>query len=192
MAPTLILGVGNILLRDEGVGVRVVEALGAYPLPPGVELCDGGTAGADLINVMAGRRTVIVVDAVDADAEAGAVFRFTRDDIVSPERANISLHELGLAEALRMADALGCAPGEVIVFGVQPNDITPGLDLSADVAAVVPHVCELVLAEVEKAPTSSRRWISERAPAHTRRTPGRWRSPSGIAARPRQGRRRDR
>ncbi len=148
MEPTLILGIGNILLRDEGAGVRVVEALAPSPLPPGVELCDGGTSGADLINVIAGRRKLIVIDAVDADAEPGTVFRLTRDDIMSPARANLSLHELGLAETLFMAEKLNCAPAEVVAFGIQPKEVKPGLELSAEVAAVVPGVCKLALAEV--------------------------------------------
>ena len=65
MPPVLVLGIGNILLRDEGVGVRVIEALGSHKLPAGVERADGGTAGADLVDLLADRRKVIVVDAIE-------------------------------------------------------------------------------------------------------------------------------
>ncbi len=67
----LILGIGNILLRDEGVGVRVIEQMQTMRLPDDVELVDGGTAGADLLDVLAERRKVIVIDAVQADCEPG-------------------------------------------------------------------------------------------------------------------------
>lgn len=145
--PILVLGIGNILLRDEGVGVRVIEQMQEMRLPDDVELVDGGTAGADLLDVLAERRKVIVIDAVEAEGEPGTVLRFTADDIVRPDRVGISLHELGLGEALTMTRGLGCAPEEVIVFGIKPKDVGCGLELSEEIAASVPKVIELVLAE---------------------------------------------
>ena len=76
--PMLVLGVGNILLRDEGIGVRVVEAMQKLDLPPEVELFDGATAGMDLLNVLADRRKVIVIDAIEGDYEPGTVLRLRR------------------------------------------------------------------------------------------------------------------
>ena len=112
--PILVLGIGNILLRDEGVGVRVIEQMQKLRLPDDVELVDGGTAGADLLDVLAERRKVIVIDAVQADCEPGTVLRFTADDLVRPDRVGMSLHELGLGEALAMTRQLGCVPEEVV------------------------------------------------------------------------------
>jgi len=146
-APVLVLGIGNILLRDEGVGVRVVEALGREVLPEGVELLDGGTAGADLLDTLAGRRKVVVIDALDAGAEPGAVVRLAGGEL-APHDGPLSLHEIGLAETLAMARQLGCAPHEVVVIGVQPGDVSPGLELTEPVARVVPKVVEFVLEEV--------------------------------------------
>ena len=80
--PILVLGIGNILLRDEGVGVRVIERMLKMRLPDNVELVDGGTAGADLLDVLAERKKVIVIDAVQADCEPGTVLKFTADDLV--------------------------------------------------------------------------------------------------------------
>ena len=148
--PILILGIGNILLRDEGVGVRVIEQMQKMHLPDDVELVDGGTAGADLLDVLAERRKVIVIDAVQADCEPGSVLRFTPDDLACPDRAGVSLHELGLGEALAMTRQLGCAPKEVIVFGIKPKELGCGLELSEEIAASVPKVIELVLAEIAK------------------------------------------
>ena len=149
--PILVLGIGNILLRDEGVGVHVIEQMQKMHLPDDVELVDGGTAGADLLDVLAERRKVIVIDAVQADCEPGTVLRFTADDLVRrPDGVGMSLHELGLGEALTMTRQLGCAPEDVVVLGIKPKDIGCGLELSEEIAASVPKVVKLVLAEIEK------------------------------------------
>ena len=147
--PTLILGVGNILLRDEGIGVRVVEAMEQMGLPPGVELLDGATAGLDLLDVLADRRRVIVVDAVEGDARPGTVLRLTPEDRVPRAGQRISLHEIGVLETLTVAKQLGIAPQEVIIFGVRPHDVSCGLDLSPEIGRLVPKIIELVLATVE-------------------------------------------
>ncbi len=146
--PILVLGIGNILLRDEGVGVRVIEQMQKIHLPDDVELVDGGTAGADLLDVLAERRKVIVIDAVQADCEPGTVLRFTADELVRPDGVGMSLHELGLGEALIMTRQLECAPEDVVVFGIKPKDTGCGLELSEEIAALVPKVIELVLAEI--------------------------------------------
>jgi hydrogenase maturation protease len=146
--PVLILGIGNILLRDEGVGVRVIEQMQKIPLPDNVELIDGGTAGADLLDVLADRCKVIVIDAVEADCEPGTVLRFSADDLTKPDGVGMSLHELGLGEALTMTRQLGCEPKEVVVFGIKPRDISCGLELSEEISASVPKVVELVLAGI--------------------------------------------
>jgi len=148
--PVLVLGIGNILLRDEGVGVRVIEQMQKMRLPDDVELVDGGTAGTDLMGVLAERQKVIVIDAVRADCQPGTVLRFTADDLVRPEGVGMSLHELGLGEALTMTRQLGCEPKDVVVFGIKPKDIECGLELSEEIAASVPRVVELVLAEIAK------------------------------------------
>lgn len=146
--PILVLGIGNILLRDEGVGVRVIERMREMSLPEDTELVDGGTAGADLLEVLAERRKVIVIDAVQAECEPGTVLRFTADELVRPDGVGMSLHEVGLGEALIMTEQLGCEPEDVVVFGITPKNIESGLELSEEIAALVPRVIELVLAEI--------------------------------------------
>ena len=148
--PILVLGIGNILLRDEGVGVRVIEQMRKMHLPDNVELVDGGTAGADLLDALAERRKVIVIDAVQADCEPGTVLRFTADDLVQPDGVGMSLHELGLGEALTMTRQLGCAPEDVVVFGIKPKDISCGLELTEEIAVSTLKVVKLVLAEIKK------------------------------------------
>ena len=148
MRQTLVLGIGNILLRDEGVGVRVVEAMQALELVPDVELFDGATAGLDLLDVLADRRKVIVIDAVQADGPPGMVFRFTPAEIEPPQEVALSLHQVGFLEALRMTQLIGCPPERVVIFGVKPEDLGYGLGLSKEVSKAVPKVVELVLSEL--------------------------------------------
>ena len=146
--PTLVLGVGNILLRDEGVGVRVVQAMEELELPPGVELLDGGTAGADLLDELADRRKVIVIDAMAGDDPPGTVVRMTPEDLVPQLNRGLSLHDLGLLETLVLARQAGAAPDEVVIIGVKPYSIEPGLELTPETARLVPKIIELVMAEL--------------------------------------------
>jgi hydrogenase maturation protease len=145
---TLVLGVGNILLRDEGAGVRAVEVLREMDLPEGVEALDGGTLGADLVDLIAGRERLIVVDVVRAGGAPGTVYRLSPDDLIRPDAPHLSLHQTGLMDALQMAKHLGCAPREIIIFGIEPRVIDYGLSLSNEIAAVLPRVIALVLAKL--------------------------------------------
>jgi hydrogenase maturation protease len=145
----LVLGLGNILLRDEGVGVRVVEAMEQMDHPSEVEVFDGATAGLDLLEVLADRRKVIVIDAIDGDCEPGTVLRLTPEDLVFQAAGGVSLHEIGLVEVLRAATRLGVAPQEVVILGVQPRYVTYGLELSVTLAGLLPKIIDFVLAELE-------------------------------------------
>lgn len=147
--PILVLGVGNILLRDEGVGVRVVEAMERMDLPPDVELFDGATAGFDLLDVLADRRKVIVVDAIDFDCEPGTVVRLEPEDIMPQTDPGVSQHEAGLMDALAATRLLGIAPDEVIILGVKPKSNDYGLELSSEISGLLPDIVDLVLAELE-------------------------------------------
>jgi hydrogenase maturation protease len=145
----LILGLGNILLRDEGVGVRVVQAMELLDLPPEVELFDGATAGLDLLDVLGERRQVIVIDAIEGDIEPGTVLRLAPEDLAPREGRGVSLHELGFMETLTVAKRLGIAPQQVTVFGIKPRDVSWGLELSPEIDRLVPDVVKHVLAELE-------------------------------------------
>ncbi len=144
MKPRLVLGVGNILMMDDGVGVRVAEALQDAPLPADVEVADGGTFGSELIDLLADRDHLIVVDAVAADAAPGTVLRFDDDECLAQAPAAMSLHEVGVLETLRMAHLMGCAPKRVTLFGIVPDTVGPGLELTARMAGTVPKVVEVV------------------------------------------------
>jgi hydrogenase maturation protease len=147
-AKILVLGIGNILLQDEGIGVRVIEYLQTNKrLPGGVELVDGGTAGADLIDVLADRQLVIIVDAVDFDAPAGTILRITPNDWLPRDNA-LSLHDLDIPQTLAMTRLLGCAPEKVVCFGIVPQTINPGMTMSHKMTALIPLIADLVLLEI--------------------------------------------
>ncbi len=146
--PLLVLGIGNILLSDEGVGVRVVEAMRETSLPDHVELCDGGTGGMDLVEMLAGRRKVVVVDAMQTDAPPGTVLRLTPEDLAGPAPGRLSVHEVSLLDALAMARQIGEPPGEVVILGVQPRQVDWGLELTPEIAALVPELIRRVQTEL--------------------------------------------
>lgn len=144
-AAILVLGLGNVLLRDEGVGVHAVRALADLPGPDGVELLDGGTAGADLLDAISDRHKLIVVDALDADVPPGTILKLTPDDLLAHPPEALSLHDFGLAETLRMARQLRCGPRHVTIIAVKPQDTQCGLELSPQMQQRMPHILEAVL-----------------------------------------------
>jgi len=144
----LVLGVGNILLSDEGVGVRVVEAMKEMKLPDNVELLDGGTGAFDLLDIIADREKVIIIDAVKGGGEPGTIYRFRPDDIRLQKQHLASVHQMSLPDTLAMAKILGCSPREVVIYGIEPERLDWGLELSSVVAAAVPRVTELIVREL--------------------------------------------
>lgn len=149
VAPILILGIGNILLQDEGVGVRVIEFLQTQPRLEGVELLDGGTAGFDLLDIIADRKAIIVIDAVDAGHPPGTIVRFVSEDILTTDSPELSAHHIDFAQTLKMAQLLNCAPQKVVIFGIQPASIEPGLNLTPAIASRVPEIASLACKEIQ-------------------------------------------
>ncbi len=135
VASVLVLGLGNILLSDEGVGVRIVEALDAsHALPDEVESLDGGTSGLELLDMVADRDCLIVADAVNAGGPAGRVIRLENDEIRMLFETRFSPHQLGLSDLLAALRLIDKAPRRVVVIGVVPENLELGLDLSSAAA----------------------------------------------------------
>ena len=148
-ASTLVLGLGNILLSDEGVGVRAVEALiEQVPLPPDVEVLDGGTSGMDLLDQMAGRAHLIVVDAVRTGRPPASVVRLAGDEVPAFFSSRLSPHQLGLSDVLAVLRLMDAAPGRITVIGVEPVSLDLDLALSPAVAARLQEVVALTCAQL--------------------------------------------
>jgi hydrogenase maturation protease len=146
---TVVIGLGNPLRGDDGVGVRVVEVLAAQPLPQDVEVVDGGTQGLGIVSLMEGRRRAIVVDAASVGRSPGQFVRFTLDEArLLGDDQPLSVHAAGLGDALLLAQVLGTLPDEVIIFGVQPSRVQWDSSLSPEVEAALPALIAAVLAEV--------------------------------------------
>jgi len=148
-AEIAIFGLGNTLMTDEGVGIHVIGALERRDdLPPGVELIDLGTGGLRLLHQIEGRRKLIFVDCAHMGEQAGALRRFRPDDVRSrKDQVRQSLHEGDLLETLSLAQELGSLPEDVVIFGIEPESVEPGLDLSPALATRLEEYAEQVLRE---------------------------------------------
>jgi len=142
---TLVIGVGNPLRRDDGVGIQVVRALAEKPLPDGVEAIDAGTGGLDLLFDLEEADRVVLVDAAEMGQAPGEVRVF--DAAILDGKTEVrftSLHGFGVAEVVALGRAVGVEPRMTIV-GIQPADVSPGEGLSPALAARLPEY--LALAE---------------------------------------------
>ncbi|AFM42389.1 hydrogenase maturation protease [Desulfosporosinus acidiphilus SJ4] len=145
----MVMGVGNILLSDEGLGVRFLDELAQKSLPENVELLEGGTAGLELVHLIQEVDFLIIIDAINAQSEPGALFRFQPGDIqVLPEQFEVSFHQIGIIEVLTMANVLGRAP-QTLIFGVQPKKLEWGMEISPEIETLFPKLAELVLLEID-------------------------------------------
>lgn len=149
MGKTVVLGVGNLLLKDEGIGVHLVRALEGRQLPPDVEVIDAGTAGCDILPLLSNAGKIIIVDALKGGEPPGAVYRLTPQDFEQQaDYSIISLHDIGVMDALKMLKLMdGRLPG-VVIIGVEPGEIEVGLELTPEVAASLPFIVDLVMQEV--------------------------------------------
>jgi hydrogenase maturation protease len=156
----LVLGAGNILLKDEGVGVHVVREMQRRNLPDCVSLVDAGTAGLDALLSAEKASKLIVIDALRAGGKPGTVYRLRlkakqKDELIrifgGKEVSGISLHQIGLIEALRIADRMQCAPKEIVIIGVEPQEVRYGLELTNSVKREMLKIINTVLEEIEDA-----------------------------------------
>jgi len=144
---TAVLGLGNLLLGDEGVGIHVLSRLRERDLPEGVELVEGGTAGIDLLVVFKQAERVVIVDAVRAGGRPGSIYCLRPEDLEAESAVALSLHQLSLRDVLHSASLLGIEP-EVVIIGVEPKRIAPGLELSDELQEALPEVVEVVWAQL--------------------------------------------
>lgn len=142
----LILGIGNILQKDDGVGVHVVNEISetVSDLPGNVEVFDGGTFGYDLLPVMSGREKIVIVDALKVDDEPGSIYRFPASHLT--DCANkFSLHDVGVKKIIDMLMLMGEYP-EIEIVGIVPEDIySLDIGISDSVKKSIPKAVEYIL-----------------------------------------------
>jgi hydrogenase maturation protease len=139
-------------MADEGVGIRCVERLEADGhLPAGVVAIDGGTSTHELLGDLESLDVLIIVDACVGKGPPGTLLRLEGDRIPSTFSNKLSPHQHGLNDLLATLALLGQSPGRVVLFGVVPGKIELGMELSPEVAAILPDLTARVLAEVNAA-----------------------------------------
>lgn len=148
-----IVGIGNVLLKDEGVGIRVIEELARRSLPGNVELINFETQALNLLDVLSSYEKVILVDAVKWGGRPGEVYRIKADELLeNADLKNIkdvfSMHNIGLAEVIKLGKELGLLPKELVLVGIEAKEVDFSLELSKEVSQAVPEAVNLVLNEV--------------------------------------------
>jgi len=129
-----LIGLGNILLQDEGVGVQAVEALRkSFDFPEDVRLIDGGTLGLDLLPFIEGMEGILFIDALDLQKEPGTIAIIEDKDLPSFLAPKLSLHQVGLSDLLFASSLMGIRPPKITLVGIQPEKVDVGLDLSTRV-----------------------------------------------------------
>jgi len=147
-----VLGIGNILLKDEGIGCHVVHALESrlVGILPDVKILDGGTC-PDILELVGNTDELVIIDAVNGGGPPGQIYRFHLEDISLEQKPFLSLHDMGLVDNLMLAHLRH--PDEIrirgiVIIGVEPGDISWGLELSLELQGKMPQIIDTVLSEL--------------------------------------------
>jgi hydrogenase maturation protease len=145
----VVLGIGNTILTDEAAGVRAVEMLEQrYRMPDNVLVIDGGTSGMEMIEDLSNLDFLIVLDVVKTGASAGTVVKISGNEIPVFFRRKLSPHQIGLPDVLASLELLDTMPKEIIVLGVEPISLELGMEMTSTIAAKVPELVEMAVAEL--------------------------------------------
>ncbi|MEG6585855.1 HyaD/HybD family hydrogenase maturation endopeptidase [Dendrosporobacter sp. 1207_IL3150] len=141
-----ILGIGNILLKDEGFGVRVIEEMQkTYNFSESIQVLDGGTLGMELLKFLTDTDKLIIVDAVSGTQPAGFIYEFSNEEVKAYFTEKVSMHELGIQDVLSALEIISKPIKEVVVIGTQPLIMDVGLELSPVAASAVEPVIERII-----------------------------------------------
>lgn len=142
---TVVIGLGNPLMGDDGLGLAALKRLAEEPgLPPGVELMDGGTWGMNLLPTLESAGRVLLLDAIRTGAEPGTLHELERDRLPAMLVHKLSPHQIDLREVLALGELRGTLPAELVAFGIEPAVIEMQVELSAVVADALPALLDRV------------------------------------------------
>jgi hydrogenase maturation protease len=149
MKKIVVLGTGNELFKDEGVGVHVARILQTQQSlsDAGVEVIDIGTS-PDIWHLLDDVDKLVIIDAVRGGCEPGAIYRFTPEQIVAEKGLVTSIHQMGILENLSLMALTGCKPEETVIIGVEPFEIGPGLEPCPELKKRIPKIIETVKREI--------------------------------------------
>ncbi|OQX30654.1 MAG: hydrogenase expression/formation protein [Candidatus Sedimenticola endophacoides] len=166
----LVIGMGNVLMQDEGIGVRAVEELEArYHIPESVTVVDGGTTGMELFNPIRNCDQLVVADAVNTGAPPGTLVRIANGEIPAFFQTKLSNHQLGLSDLLALLTLKDAVPEHVAIIGMVPHSLenklglTPAAQAGLDgmVAMLVHELCEIGAAPWSRARAGVGHWRRE-------------------------------
>ncbi|MEN8127969.1 MAG: hydrogenase maturation protease [Planctomycetota bacterium] len=152
---TIVIGLGNPLMADEGIGVVLIEELSklaaADKLPTdNVEYYDGGCGGMYLLHTIAERKKTILIDCCLMGTEPGTIKRFTPDDVNSVKQmAHLSLHEVDILKVIELAEQIGQCPEEIVIFGIEPVGITQQMHLNDAIQKKIPDYIAAMTKELQ-------------------------------------------
>ncbi len=147
----LVMGVGSVLMKDEGTGVLAIEELQRrFLFPPNVELLDGGTSGIELLSYISRKDHLIIIDAIKGGSPPGTVLKVEGADVPARFRTRISPHQIGLSDLLAAASLTDELPKALVLFGIEPKVIEMGLGLSGDVEEGMPKLLDAVVGELRR------------------------------------------
>ncbi|MCX5707643.1 MAG: hydrogenase maturation protease [Candidatus Omnitrophica bacterium] len=145
-----IIGCGNLLLKDEGIGVHLIEYLRRVDLPVDVELVDAACGGFDIMPHLDKVEKVVIVDAMQAGGSPGDIYKFGLDDFSIDTPPNMSLHDISLKDVLLLSQRLAPLPS-ITIFGIEPKEMKWGMELTPEVKKILPRLARLVIKEIENA-----------------------------------------
>jgi hydrogenase maturation protease len=140
-----VLGIGNVLLKDEGIGCHVIHALEGLSLPD-VETIDGGTC-PHVLGLVEDADKLVIVDAVKGGGMPGQIYRFRPEEVDLEQKPLLSLHDTSLVDSLKLMQ-LWHGTGETVIIGVEPKEVDWGLELSPDLRERMPQIVDAVLEEL--------------------------------------------
>jgi hydrogenase maturation protease len=148
---TLVLGLGNVLCGDDGLGVAAVARLcERFEIAPEVQVADGGTLGLSLLGLFDGVEDALLVDAILADAASGSLVRLEGADVAPAARERLSVHQVGVADLLDALELLGGAPPRLSLLGLVPERIELGMERSRPVERALPELVDAVAREIRE------------------------------------------
>ncbi len=148
----LILGIGNVLLSDEGAGVKAVWRLQQdYILPPDVEVLDGGTSGMELLSTIENRKHLFLLDAINSEnGDPGSVVRIDLSEEPGFFQNKVSPHQLGLSEVLAVTQITGTHPRNIVLYGIRPSSLETGTELTQEVQSGISTALDMLLTDLRE------------------------------------------
>jgi hydrogenase maturation protease len=144
----LILGLGNVLCGDDGLGVAAVtEIRRRYSIPEGVQVLDGGTLGLSLLSYFDADQDVILVDAITTEQDAGSFVRLEGDDVAPAVRNSLSVHQIGVADLIDSLRLIDVYPRNLILLGLVPQTLELWLQMSEPVETMMPFLLDKTIEE---------------------------------------------